>query len=284
MIATRRRHPQLARVEAGVLRILAAGGAPVPKVLAFDGTWLVQEDLGTRRLSRLVREADADAGAALLDAALDGLATCHEIGRQERLADRIARGHNPLRLLAVPERIGRGLGGPLPFLPDWRLIFELQRPWHGFIKWDVRLGNAIRRDDGRVAWVDWDECGRGETLRDLVKLLCDDWVPDRPEVEAVLLERHLEKFLGAQDVEQGRTFAAVYGTLLSLTRLGEILRLKRDGPWWDAEACLEHELVAVSVETARRHCRRGARWAMRSTMTEGLASWIEALADRLPET
>ena len=53
-IVTRRRHAARAALEAGVLGELHAAGAPVPKVLAFDGAWLIQEDLGQRRLTSVL--------------------------------------------------------------------------------------------------------------------------------------------------------------------------------------------------------------------------------------
>ncbi|MDA0260780.1 MAG: hypothetical protein O3A21_01080, partial [Proteobacteria bacterium] len=40
VIATRRKNPERAELEVTVLRELGANGAPVPKILAYDGTWL----------------------------------------------------------------------------------------------------------------------------------------------------------------------------------------------------------------------------------------------------
>ena len=91
----------------------------------------------------------------------------------------------------------------------------------------------------------------------------------------------MRPLLHGRDTEQGRTFLAVYETLLSVVRLGWVVRLNGDGPWWDPALCLEHELIAVMPEAAHRHCQRGARWARRSTLTEGLAPWLEALARKV---
>ena len=281
VIATMRRRPRLARREAAVLRALNGAGAPVPRPLAFDGTWLIQEDLGRRRLSQVVHRASEEDGEAAVDAALRAIVECQAAGHAAGLERQVPYSHGHRILLDAPAVVGKALGLAPPFQAEWELIFALQKPWHRFIKWDARLGNAIIGDDGAVGWIDWEECGQGDPLRNLVKVLCDDWMPDWPAAEERLIEAHLPPLLHGRDPEQGRTFLAVYGTLLSIVRLGWVVRLKGDGPWWNPALCLEHELVAVTPEAAGWHCRRGARWARRSTLTEGLAPWLDALAGKV---
>ena len=54
VIATRRKTPQRAELEVNVLKELRENGAPVPEILAYDGIWLMQEDVGRDRLSRKI--------------------------------------------------------------------------------------------------------------------------------------------------------------------------------------------------------------------------------------
>ena len=282
VIATRRRRSASGQLEAKVLGAMASDGATAPRVLAFDGTWMIQEDVGSRRLSALVHGASEAQCESYLDAALTSIVRCQEAGKDAGLERMVTISHGPQRLLAAPESVGTALGLAPPFVADWQLYFDLQRPWSRFIKWDTRLGNAIQRDDGSVVWVDWEECGRGEGLRDLVKVLLDEWIPNWPGAEERLIEKHLDSFLEDADVLQARDFVAVYGTLLAITRLGQILRLKGKGPWWEPATCLAHELVAVTPKAALGLCRRGARWAARSPVTDGFVPWLEALGARLP--
>ena len=281
VIATMRRRPKLARREAAILRALNGAGAPVPRLLAFDGTWLIQEDLGRRRLTQVLHGASEEDGEAALAAALRAIFECQAAAHAAGLERLVPYSHGHRILLDAPAAVGKALGLAPPFLTEWELIFALQNPWQRFIKWDARLGNAIVGDDGAVGWIDWEECGQSDPLRDLVKILCDDWLPDWPAAEERLIETYFPPLLHGRDTEQGRTFLAVYGTLLSVVRLGWVVRLKGDGPWWDPALCLEHELIAVTPEAAHRHCQRGARWARRSTLTEGLAPWLEALTGKV---
>ena len=281
VIATVRSRPRLARREAAVLRVLNGARAPAPRILAFDGTWLIQEDLGRCRLSQVVARASEEDGEAALDAALRAIVECQAAAHTAGLERLVPYSHGHRVLLRAPAVLGKALGLAPPVQPEWELIFALQKPYQRFIKWDARLGNAIMGDDGAVGWIDWEECGQGDSLRDLVKVLCDDWLPDWPAAEERLIESHLPSLLHGRDPDQGRTFLAVYGTLLSVVRLNWVVHLKGDGPWWDPALCLEHELVTVTPEAAERHCRRGARWARRSALTEGLAPWLEALAEKV---
>lgn len=283
VIAVHRTDLRRARTEAQVLRALHQQGAPVPKLLASDGPWLIQEDVGGERLSQRIARADAAEVEPALDAALQAVARCQSAARAAGLEAAVRIAHGPRPLLAAPEKVGRMLAAPPPFVPDWGVIFAFERPRVSFIKWDTRLGNAILQGDGSVVWVDWEECGRGEALRDPVKLLLDEWVPEAPDAEHRLWEAHRGAFLGDIDPERGRVFAAVYGTLLALVRLRNILNLKGDDPWWDEEACLAHDLIAVNRAAAERLLRRGARWSRLSPVTDGLAPWMEALVERLPE-
>ena len=108
VIVTRRSSRNRGRLELEMLRRLRPLGAGVPGVLAFDDGWLVQEDLGTHRLSHALARANGSEAEAWLAAALDSLAAIHRAGRGLDLASRVARigarSEWRQRLVALPAR------------------------------------------------------------------------------------------------------------------------------------------------------------------------------------
>lgn len=283
VIATRRRNPRRARIETAVLAALAGQGAPVPGLLAHDEAWVIQEDAGRRRLSDVLHGAGEEAGAAHLDAAVAALIACqaaaHRAGLEREVA--ILGGHK--RLLKGPEKMAAKLGLAPPFLAAGGLMRVLGAPSHHFIKWDTRPANAVLGDNGAVVWIDWEECGRGNRLRDLAWLLCDEWLPEWPDTEARIIAKYLGAFADGAAPEEATEYLAVLGTLQAISRLDALLGLKGDGPWWDEDACLAHELFGVTRANARRLSARAMRWAARSPLTSPLAPWLAGAAERLPE-
>ncbi len=287
VIVTRRRNARRAELEAEVLRELRARGAAVPRVIAFDGAWLIQEDLRGPRLSQLVAKSGPAECEKWLDAALASLAGIHRAGREARLHRRVAViGAKPdwlPKLLATPERLGGHFGLPAPALPREALAERLRNGTPRFIKWDARPGNAIVLETGAVAWFDWEHCGCRNALDDVAWLLGDEYVPDRPDAENRLLERHLPALAGDGDPRDAREYLAAFGVFHMCMRLGLIVSHKGRGPWWDWRYCLSGDKVGVTAETARATCLRGARWAAESPLTEALAPWFGELARRIAE-
>lgn len=288
VIVTRRRSLKRARLEAMVLHALGARGAPVPKILAFDGLWMIQEDLGDQRLSQAFAESKKRKREAWLEAALTSLAECHRAGRDaglERMVAVIGRKRGWLsRILTMPTHLGRYLNEPPPSYPQKELeeFLGIRRP--AFIKWDARPGNAIAREDGTVAWFDWEHSGCRNQLDDLGWLMGDEFSPDFSSVEMKVLKKHLPDFIGDdEDPDEAMAYLSSFCTLHMCTRLTIIFAFKKGGPWWDAEGVLERDSVGVTRENAQALCQRAARWAARAPLMEPLAPWFEKLVDRLPE-
>ena len=151
------------------------------------------------------------------------------------------------------------------------------------IKWDARCGNAILKDDGTVAWFDWEHCGRRNRLDDLVWLLGDEYTPDLPEVEAALLQEHLPAFADDLTVDEAKAYIGAFGSLHTCVRLELILENKEDDDWWDWDYCLERDKVGVTLKGASRLCARGARWASWNPLTESMVPWFDEVARRLAD-
>ncbi|MBI4182481.1 MAG: phosphotransferase [Proteobacteria bacterium] len=285
VIATRRRTPQRAELEAQVLRALRGQGAPVPAVLAYDGDWLIQEDLGRRRLSQALAAAAPGEGERWLDTALAGLAATQRAGRAAGLARRVvvigARPDWIRTLIGGPERLAGHLGLPAPALDAEALGAALAVRAPRFIKWDARPGNAIAGDDGRLSWFDFEHCGCRNPLDDLAWLLGDEYVPDWPEAEARLLGKWLPGF--APEPRAGLEYLMTFGVFHMCVRLALILSNKGEDPWWDWDYCLAGDKVGVVREAAVRTAGRAARWAAAAPLAAVLSPWLEAVGRRLAE-
>lgn len=120
VIATRRKRRERSMLEANVLKALHEHGAAVPEVLAYDGTWLIQEYLAGERLPHVLMNSDPQKAHLLLSAAASGLARIHEIGAETKRRDQVVRlgtADSWLRdLIDTPNRIGGALGAPAPAL------------------------------------------------------------------------------------------------------------------------------------------------------------------------
>ncbi len=285
VIVTKRRYPARARLEAEVLQALSDQGAPVPRLLCFDGAWLIQEDLGSTRLSQTLaamHEADAE---GLLQNAISALAAAQQAGRERGLNRQVvAIGRNAdwiETLATIHRRIGEQLQLSTPALSTDRLVAQLRPQRLAFIKWDARPANAVARADGSVAWFDWEHCGCRNPLDDVVWLLCDEYTPDLPKAEERLIGHILPWFLNGSAQEAAHDYLMTFGALHGAMRLSLILTEKANGPWWDPLRCLDRDSVGVTLEMALRLCRRSARWAARGSLTQELGDWFEEVAERL---
>lgn len=285
VILTRRKDPRRAALEHGVLRELRQHGAPVPEVLAFNGTWLIQEDLGTERLSQALARSSAAECRRLLCDAIASLAKIQTAARDAGLADRVAAiGGRPgwlENLIAAPERVGRMTGCPAPGIAASALNALLASKHRGFIKWDARPGNAIVRADGGIGWIDWEHCGRRNPLDDLGWLLGDEYCPGPANSIWQTLDPQLDAFAQGTTPQEMRDYLNAFTTLHMCKRLELILVKKGEGPWWNAEHCLAEDKVGVTPTMTIGLCRRAADWAGRLEATSTLSSWFDRLAERI---
>ena len=271
-IVTRRKHAGRAELEVGVLRELRAAGAPVPEVLAYDGEWLIQQDLGQRRLSAALQTADLQSAADNVSQAAAALLLCQRAAQKAGLAQRVAPiGVKPqwlASLLAVPARLAKQLDLPDPGVAEVIAPEQITPRRLSFVKWDARPGNAMlieQGDDLGVAWIDWEHCGARDALDDLAWLMCDEYMPDHAELESALLERFVPLFglLSGRSPDHALLYLSRFGVLHACMRLHLVLSHKGDGAWWNPEACMRSDRIGVTAHAARRLCSRGARWARR---------------------
>lgn len=287
VIVTRRPNLKRARLEVSVLYALGSHGGAVPKVLAFDGIWLIQEDLGERRLSRAIAAADAATAETWIDAGVSSIAANQNAATAcgyERNV--ITLGTDPQWLstvITMPDRVGQMLGVAPPALPEEALaqMLRVRRPY--FVKWDARPGNAMTRENGTVVWFDWEHSGCRNRFDDLVWFLADEYMPDRAAIEKKVLARHMESFAqGMESKDEAAEYFYTFGTLHSCVRLSLILASKEAGPWWDPEKVLASDKVGVTRAASLACLGRASRWAAQAPLVAPLLPWLEQLPERLP--
>lgn len=282
VVVTRRAQPERARLEADVLSELAAAGAPVPEVLAFDGELLIQRDLGPYRLADAFDMPDDPGWIDCVDQALHSLGSIQTIAREARLAERVPEiGTVPGwfdNLMSAPSRIGERLILPTPLVDEAAVRGLLHSPNRSFVKWDARPINAALCENGTVAWFDWQHCGKRDPLDDLVWLLSDERTPDQPEIEAALIDRHLTAIAGPDYRGDAFEYLMAFGAFHMCIRLHVMLNRKGDDAWLSQHL---DDGTGVTLEAAQRSCRRAARWASWSNVTAPLSDWLRAVSDIL---
>ena len=285
VIVTRRTNSARAELEVEILRSLHENGAPVPRIIAFDGEWTIQEDLGEQRLSVALSTANEEGGEKLLEAALDGLYRAQQAGEISGLARRVvAVGAQPdwiAKLVDTPTRLGDSLNIPAPALDRQSIADDLRVETPKLIKWDARPGNAIAMENGGVAWIDWEHSGCRNGLDDMAWLLGDEYVPYWPEVETRLMARYTKALGDFPDPRSPEDYLATFGTFHMCMRLALIVSNKKTDPWWNREYCLATDRVGVTQEMAQRTCLKAAEWSKRTNRTRPLTAWLMAVGEEL---
>ena len=283
-IATRRRDAKFAKHETDVLFAFGAKRAPAPRVLAAEGEWLIQEDVGEKRVIEPLQSMAAAEGIALLERAAAALWRCHDAAAGEKFVAEAQEFGGADRLIAAPGRLGEVLQAPAPPLPDEKILSLIRPPEAVFVKWDARPANAILNSGGAVFWIDWEEWGRRCRLDDLVWLVCDEWVPDFGPGEDEFIARQIRGRTAAfaDGVRGAEAYVAAFGALHCLLRLDIIMRAKGRDAWWSKENCLAYDLIGVTRECALRLLARAQRLAAKVDVMTPLAEWAATLPGRLP--
>ncbi len=285
LIVTRRKQLQRAKLESSVLRILNQHNAPVPHLIAFRDNYLIQQDVGSLRLSQSLKMGSKKEVLMLLESALKSLHSIHQIGKNsEPLKSVVTLGHKQQWLgsfVRSAERLGSQMNLPAPTLQFDKLaaLLDVEQPC--FIKWDARPGNAVVRESGKVVWIDWEHCGRRHPLDDVAWLLTDEYTPQMEAVENDLIPRILPFFANGYSQPQAQEYLHIYGTLHSCIRLAMILRYQAKDGWWDYQHCLAFDRVGVVQELAVRVAQRASSWARNSELTKNLAPWFDDLLVKL---
>lgn len=285
--ASRRPDPARSRLEAFVTDQLSQTNAPISRLIAFNGFLVLQEKLEGIRLAVALQKAEADRYKYLLERTLDSLLVIY----QE--ADRLGLEHKvPLlgaepswltRLTDLPAILGIVLDVPCP-KPEIGHIHDILLPLHPrFVKWDARPGNAIINQNDEIFWFDWEHCGARNRLDDLVWVLCDEFLPDYPDIEDEILEQYLPLLGEGQRHEDALRYCRVAGVLHFCVRIGLILSKKQGGAWWDMQDNLKYDEAGVTLVQTQQLCYRASRWAAKEPLTRDMSDWFLQIAEKLAE-
>ena len=287
VIATRRPTDERAEHEVHVMRALHKHGANVPRVFGFNGELLLQQDLGTTRLSQTLHDKEMKPRIPeLLDAALTSMAGFHEAAAKADLAKGtkiIGDRHEwCLGLASVPEEVGEltGIAPPAYDKEAVASLIAIREP--SFVKWDSRPGNALVSPSLQAYWFDWEHSGARNAADDLVWLMGDEFVTHDPDMERDLFDKHLGAFAsGGLEGDGLEHYVRTLGCFHSCVRLSLILDYKGDGKWWSLTNCLDGDKVGVTRRCARRLLWRAQNWAEHDSLTAPLILWLKDIEEHV---
>lgn len=286
VVATQRKEKSRASMESEVLKQLSKTTKFVPQLIATDGRFrLVQEKLEGARLSSALNTANDEELESLLIQALQSLSRLHHMGSESGFDHKFkAIGYDQEwinGLLYRPLVIGKHFKciPKEPNLQQLTTLFKVNKP--RFIKWDARPGNALCHPQGYVTWFDWEHCGVRNRLDDMAWLLCDEFVPNKPEIELRIINEFIDQFADQYSKDQAEQYLYTFGVFHSCVRLGLILSYKKDGSWWNLQKCIDGDKAGVTQQLAIRLCNRARRWAEKSEYTECLSPWFDELTENL---
>ncbi len=277
------------RLEAKVLKTLGGRGLAVPRLLAYDGVWLIQEDVPGTSLARRLGSADEATAARLIEAAVSSLTAIQAAGRESGLATQVPGiGTDPTSiqdgLLSTPAALASAMALAPPPLPADALLKLLLGPHRDFVKWNTDPETAVVREHSEeVVWVDWSDCGRRNALDDLAWLLSSEHLPASPRIERLLLARHLYAFAGDCSPRAATRYLAVMVVLLVCRRLRHLVGLADSPLWADGAASRKAGRPDSHRACALILARRGAQWAGREPLTEAMTDWFAAISERLEQ-
>lgn len=285
IILTKRKHLERAKLESFVLRTLNGHRAPVPHLIAAHQHYLIQQDVGGRRLSESLQCSDEDTTAALVNSALNSLAKLHQIGQSDEVFNSVVVLGNKdswLRsFIQAAERLGSVLKLPAPKLDVTSLSKLLTVAEPQLIKWDARPGNAIVRDKGSVIWIDWEHCGRRHPLDDIAWLMNDEFMPYYPGMEKTILDKAIPFFGKGMSAEQAREYYYVFSCLHACIRLELIIGFQLEKGWWDYDYCVKFDKVGVVKDLALQVARRASGLSQSSGGVAPLTSWFDELSSKI---
>ena len=286
VIVTRRESRYRAQLEEKIMRVLWQAGAPVPKVLDFNGLVLIQSDEGADKLGSILNNSNKSSihEGIISDAAIS-LLNIHQAAREANLAHNVPMLGTDAgwvrALIDRPAVIGSflDLEAPEPDLDAMFQILTLVEP--GFVKWDSRPANAVLNRAGEMCWVDWEHAGARNPLDDLVHLICDENVILDTQAEERLLQEFAPRFSNMANDRLAIEYCRVAGVLHLCVRLSLILDEYDQYGWGDADRCASKDKIGSSKEQALRLCKRGQVWAASTPVTLALSPWFSKLGKHI---
>ncbi len=267
--------------ETRILSALDASDA-TPRLLGASGQWIIQQFVERTRLPVVLESARSNQDAEQhVTSALNALQHIHCIAaeaRLERIASPIGGTMSWLSArLGMINRSAVAVGCPTLQWREQHAARYVALPRTSFIKYDARPGNALWAS-GNAVWIDWEDCGVGLALEDLVFVLCDEWCSLDAASEATLIDTFLPRFSGSLDEPDARFALRFYGTVHMASRIAVILKAheENDG-FFDRGLALWSDKPGNTSLELLRIARRGRSWASRLPGFDSAASWFDQI-------
>lgn len=260
-----------AALEASALKHLSGTGH-APALVHCEGRFVIQTAVAGERLSEKLDRATPSEARDWTQKAARSLALLQDTAAHSPLVAQLprigARDGWETDLATVPLRLAERLELPLPDYDLAEVESMLAVTSFQPVKWDARPGNALCTPDGRVVWIDWEHCGLRRATDDLAWLLADEWCPQHPDLEPLLVSQ-----FAASSPEHFSTMAILHAFIrvdLILSRLG-------NGLWWDRGTCLAQDKIGVTESELRLQLMKIQRWSA----ALGSAAGLSKLADSI---
>ncbi|GIT89678.1 hypothetical protein JANAI62_08370 [Jannaschia pagri] len=178
VFAFRRASADHVRREVALLTALKAQGAPVPEVVGFRDTMVLQADTGMASVAEGMAEADAGEAEDLAQRSLHALTLCRAaMDRAPRAKARLTglgtRRAWAERQVARLIFVSYDLGLTPPDLDPEALTTAILRRSDRFVRWQADLTKAAVTPDGSVVWRDWQQFGLRGGCEDMAGPLAD---------------------------------------------------------------------------------------------------------------
>lgn len=275
VVVSKRRSEARAQLEADILRHLGPERL-APRLIKRADDVLVQEFVEGQRLPVRLHQLPAAHRGDLIRQSVETMIAAQSAGARAGLTDLVPEiGVRPgwtRDLAASPTRLLRALNLDAPSHDFGALLDSGETGRTCFIKWDARPGNFMVRPDGSVCLFDWEHAGRRRPIDDLAWFFADEWMPGVPDLARPSVAK-MARARGLEPEREWHRFQAM-AVAHSCIRLHLILTRKKEGDWWNFEACLQRDRVGVTAGQVRLVAERSARWA------EGLAG-LRPLAEAL---
>ena len=278
VIATQRPNVGRAMMELQILRALHSRGAPVPEVLAHRDNIVLQEDMGSYRLSEAMQKATPSEQLDVASRAIESLLKTRRVARRltlERFVPRLGYTKKWVGAFADgPADLSRVFDFDPPEFDRQAVGEALLVPAEMFVKWDARPGNAMMTPAGTVCWIDWEHCGRRQGMEDFAWLMGDEFWPLDPVQMIALLAEQLPRQGTGRKGRSNLEYLQLFAVFYMAQRLALIFRRIRKKGWGKLAQVTQFDDVGTVPELACRLCRHGALLAETSPLTRSLAPWF----------
>lgn len=287
VIATCRKDAALGKHEAELLARLSGVTDLVPQSLGYRDGYLLQTDLGARRLSLALQGGSQADQQTLARRAIHALAKIQQAANATDWMPALPAIFSTDVAItglvrSVPQMCG-ALKLPIPSMDLDEIAARLSVPATSFVKWDARSGNAVVLSDKKVGWFDLEWAGRRCGLEDFAWFYGDEFWPVAPDQTLALTQDICREVPHLNDalIRHGIRLIATLAVLLTARRVLHLYVLFRKGQGQQIHAQMRMDLPGAHPELMIRLCKNGDFLAGLDPELQGFAELFRDLSSRI---